>query len=194
MALRVNNHPSSGPTIDQHVHSEAALAYAAQLPNHDHGEPLWQPEPSKYGEVLIGGVGFVEDGCFYRLFNCTLAADDPVNANRVPHGYIPLEYDKWALLQTRENYLPPKPIYSKSISQFKAEAGATAKGVSLSYKFECKSQEGAILVPGSDVTLSHVQANLRFHEYVRMNHASWHAFAVDQGRMIAPEDVVLVIG
>lgn len=70
----------------------------------------------------------------------------------------------------------------------------TRNGVSLSYKFECKSQEGAILVPGSDITLSHVQASSHFREYVRLHHASWHAFAADQGRTIAPEDIVLVIG
>ncbi|EKM58644.1 uncharacterized protein PHACADRAFT_89112 [Phanerochaete carnosa HHB-10118-sp] len=176
-------------------HSEASLIYADQLRNHGHGEPLWQPEPSQYGEILIGDVGFIEDGCFYRLFNCTLAAEDPVHADfGVPHGYVPLEYNKRALLQTKENYLPPKPIYSKSISQFKGEAGATAKGVSISYKFECKKREGAILVPGSDVTLSHVQANPRTREYVRLHHSSWHRFAIDQGREISPEDIVLVIG
>ncbi|EKM49200.1 uncharacterized protein PHACADRAFT_33578 [Phanerochaete carnosa HHB-10118-sp] len=170
-------------------HSEAALAYAAQLRNHGHGEPLWQPEPSKYGEVLIGDVGFIEDGCFYRLFNCTLAADDPINSGFVPHGYVPLEYNEWALLQTRENYLPPKPIYSKSISQFKSEAGAAADFAVVQVRMQKpggsdpRSRFGRHLISrASESTI---------HEYVRMNHASWHAFAVDQGRMIAPEDVVL---
>ena len=107
-------------------HSEAALAFAEQLRNHGHGEPLCQPEPTQYGEVLIGDVGFIEDGCFYRLLNCTLPEDDPVNADLgVPHGFSPLQFNKRALLQTKEHYLPPKPIYSKSISQFKAEVGAS---------------------------------------------------------------------
>ncbi|GJE89856.1 Zn(II)2Cys6 transcription factor [Phanerochaete sordida] len=177
-------------------HSEAALTYAEQLRCHGHGEPLWQPEPSQYGEVLIGDVGFIEDGCFYRLFNCTLEASDPVNAEfGVPDGYVPLKLNTRAFVQTRENYLPPKPIYSKSISQFKANVGATAsKGISVSYTFECRNQAGAILVPGADVTMSHVQSNARIREYVRLFHAFWHAFAVAQGREIAPEDIVLVTG
>lgn len=116
-------------------HSEAALVYAEQLRSHGHGEPLWQPEPTQYGEVLIGDIGFIEDGCFYRLFNSTLAADDSINADLgVPHDYVPLQYNKRALLQTKENYLPPKPIYSKSISQFKAEVGASGQ-VSLDITF-----------------------------------------------------------
>lgn len=72
-------------------HSDAAQVYARELRSHNYGEPLWQPEPSQYGEVLIGDVGFIEDGRFYRLFNAALPADDPVNAEfGVPDGFSTL--------------------------------------------------------------------------------------------------------
>ncbi|EKM49286.1 uncharacterized protein PHACADRAFT_107073 [Phanerochaete carnosa HHB-10118-sp] len=166
-------------------HSEASLIYADQLRNHGHGKPLWQPEPSQYGEILIGDVGFIEDGCFYWLFNCTLTAEDPVHADfGVLHGYVSLEYNN------RGNSVS---FCSCLLHKFFQHV-VRSKGVSISYKFECKKREGAILVPGSNVTLSHVQANPRTREYVRLHHSSWHRFAIDQGCEISPEDIVLVIG
>lgn len=108
-------------------HSLAARIYTEQLRMHGHGEPLWQPEPPKDGEVLIGDVGFIEDGRFYRLFSATLPADHPINAaSGVPDGFKPLEYNGRVLSQTNDNYLGPKPIYSKSVAQFKVGAGTGA--------------------------------------------------------------------
>lgn len=116
------------------THTEAALVYARELGRRGYGEPLWQPEPTQYGEVLIGDVGFFVDGSFIRVLNCTLPedhpsctllADNPVNAGlMVPSEYPPLEYNKQTLLQTNENYLPPQPICSKSISQSEVDVGA----------------------------------------------------------------------
>ena len=106
-------------------HSDSALVYARELRAHGYGEPLWQPEPSQYGEVLIGDVGFIADGRFYRLFNATSAADDRVNAEfGVPDGFVPLQYNKRVHLQTNENYLPPGPICSKSMVLAKVDGNA----------------------------------------------------------------------
>ena len=63
-----------------------------------------------------------------------------------------------------------------------------------SYKLTCKSEKGAVLVPGDDVTLSHVQRNKHFQEYIRLNHDSWHEFALAQGRIIEAEEILLVTG
>ncbi|TFY61169.1 hypothetical protein EVJ58_g4679 [Rhodofomes roseus] len=44
--------------------------YAQQLYSRAWGYPLWEPEPSQtQGEVLIGDVGYLRYGGFYRLFN-----------------------------------------------------------------------------------------------------------------------------
>lgn len=43
--------------------------YARQLFKLGRGYPLWEPEPSSNGEINIGDVGYVHQGCFYRIFN-----------------------------------------------------------------------------------------------------------------------------
>ena len=63
-----------------------------------------------------------------------------------------------------------------------------------SYKFKLASEAGAVLIPGSDVTLSHVQATPSFRNYVLSYHASWYNFAVSQQRELDAEDIVLVSG
>ena len=194
-------------------HSRAACIYAEQLRMHGHGEPLWQPEPRpEDGEVLIGDVGFIEDGRFYRLFNARFPADHPINVDGVPDGFVPLEYNERALLQRNENYLGPTPLYSKSVSTNKIVLGGEAyvvhkymcqcKGIDVqfrngahaSYKFTCRSEKGAVLIPGDDITLWHVQRNKSFPEYVRLYHDSWHQFAQAQGRIIDAEEIILVTG
>lgn len=107
--------------------TSAAEIYANQLLPRRHGLPLWQPEPTKFGEVLIGDVGFVLEGCFYRLFNAIHPADDPVNAHcGVPPDFVPLQYNETAMLHTTVNYLPPGPLYSSSMRQIKVGGGASA--------------------------------------------------------------------
>lgn len=194
-------------------HSLAACIYAEQLRMHGHGEPLWQPEPRpEDGEVLIGDVGFIEDGRFYRLFNARFPADHPINKDGVPDGFVPLEYNERALLQKNENYLGPTPLYSKSVSTNKGAVGGGAyvvhrihergketntrlrKGAYASYRFTCRSEKGAVLIPGGDITLWHVQRNRSFPEYVRLYHDSWHQFAEAQTRVINAEDIILVTG
>lgn len=43
--------------------------YARSLRHLKFGIPLWYPEPQDHGETQIGDVGFLQLGCFYRLFN-----------------------------------------------------------------------------------------------------------------------------
>ena len=104
----------------------ASSTYAEQLIQCGHGLPLWEPEPSSLGETLIGDVGFVQDGCFYRLFNVLRPADDPANANGVPDGFTKLEINEALLIQTRERYLPPRPVYNVKSTQCKIAGGLSA--------------------------------------------------------------------
>ena len=106
--------------------TSAADVYAEQLISRRHGLPLWQPEPTKFGEVLIGDVGFVQNGCFYRLFNATKLACDPINAQcGVPRDFVPLRYNETALLHTVDDYLPPGPLYSASMRRIAFGGGAS---------------------------------------------------------------------
>ena len=64
-----------------HTMATASL-YADQLIPLGRGLPLWEPEPTGLGEVLIGDVGYVDEGAFFRLFNAMLDADFTVYENK----------------------------------------------------------------------------------------------------------------
>ena len=94
----------------------AAEVYAEQLLSKAHGLPLWIPEPSKFGEVLIGDVGYVYDGSFYRLFNVTRSPDHPINQGGLPDNFEVLEYDS-CLLHRVDQYLDAGVVCSKSVKR-----------------------------------------------------------------------------
>ena len=104
----------------------APYLYAEQLIACGFGLPLWQPEPTSFGEVQIGDVGFVEDGCFYRLFNAMRPKSDPANARGVPEGFVQLEIDESELVHTTQDFLQPGPVYSTQSLQRKLEGGVSA--------------------------------------------------------------------
>lgn len=90
---------------------------------------MWFPEPissldGERHEVLIGDVGHIdEDGGFRRIFNVTVDADHHLNSGGVPDGFEPLRFDsRWN--NTREGYLNPGYICSKSVKGRRTEAYA----------------------------------------------------------------------
>ena len=89
--------------------------------------PLWIPEPSKFGEVLIGDVGYVYNGAFYRLFNVTCPADHPANHGGVPDGFRVLEFDP-RLLHRVDQYLDAGAICSKSVKRVDVAASGSRYG------------------------------------------------------------------
>ena len=78
--------------------------YAEGLRCLGHGLPLWDPQSTSTGGVQIGDVGYMQDGCFFRLFNAFVAADHLYNRHGVPVGHIPFHCDP-ALLDISERYL-----------------------------------------------------------------------------------------
>ncbi|KAH9889000.1 hypothetical protein C8Q73DRAFT_175835 [Cubamyces lactineus] len=177
----------------------ACKVYTKLMLQRGHGYPLWEPEPNEAGEVLIGDVGYVLDGGFYRLFNATLAADHPVNARYgVPDGYQPFTYPE-ALLHRRPRILEPKPLCSKNVVAFSVEASAdlgfSNPGASGGVRFKCSDEQAAILVlkrPGNREVL-HPCRDLT--QYILSNHQSWYTFARDVFRLdIAEDDIIFVSG
>ena len=69
--------------------------YQSTLRERGYGTPLWTPEPSPL-EVLIGDVGFIDEGgSWNRLFNILHPADDEtVNHLGVPEGFKPLDMEE----------------------------------------------------------------------------------------------------
>ena len=87
--------------------------------------PLWRPEPENDQEIRVGDVGWVdEDGQFHRLFNVTVGADHPYNADGVPQDFEPLEFNK-RLFASSDNILPPQPVTSNGIDAHHLEANAS---------------------------------------------------------------------
>ena len=93
----------------------ACHVYTKLMFQQAHGHPLWEPEPTKSGEVLIGDVGYILDGGFYRLFNATLPSEHPVHQRSgIPEDYEPFVYPD-TLLHRRSNAISAGPICSKSV-------------------------------------------------------------------------------
>lgn len=99
----------------------------SELSDLGYGYPLWHPAPTKYGEVEIGDVGYILEGCFYRLFNATRSSDDPVNARGVPKGFVKLIVNE-ELCHRDPQFFSKGPICSKSTEtrKFVVEADVTA--------------------------------------------------------------------
>lgn len=175
-----------------------ASIYAKQLLSRGYGLPLWRPEPTKFGEVHMGDVGFVEDGHFYRLFNVTRSRDHPLNKWGVPDDFVMLKVDEDLHHHTEEQYLPPGPICTTSTTWDKVEVEAVGTapqaGIGLSYKFTCKGDRGAIAVLRDDAKQERYVRSRACRDYICAHHASWEAFARRLGWYVHASELVLVYG
>ncbi|KAI0826372.1 hypothetical protein BC629DRAFT_1719017 [Irpex lacteus] len=140
--------------------------------------------------VELGDVGYIhENGSFRRLFNITKGPLHVLNAGGVPVGFQPQQLKK-ALISTSERFLDP------GLLQSKLNVNALT-GAEISYKFECSSHCGALLVLKDYATKVSIEPNLQLENYMLDNHKSWHEFATDEekfGRRLEPEDIILVRG
>ncbi|TBU30104.1 hypothetical protein BD311DRAFT_659806 [Dichomitus squalens] len=177
----------------------ACEVYTKLLFQRGHGHPLWEPEPTASGEVLIGDVGYILDGGFYRLFNATLAADDAVNQRYgVPDGYEPLKVPP-TLKHVRANALQAGPICSKSVTAVTADASLQAgvgnAGGLASLRFKFAEEQGAILVLKNDAHREALHPCRDLTQYILLNHAGWHQFARNVCRLdLKSQDIVFVCG
>ncbi|GJE89753.1 hypothetical protein PsYK624_058590 [Phanerochaete sordida] len=177
------------------AHSCASAVYAEQLVSRGYGLPLWRPEPANpMDEVEIGDVGYVSEGEFIRLFNAMRPADDPLNADGVPSGFVILQPSA-RLLRSDEHHLPPGPVCTTTTTYRQASGELEASSiVGASYTFTCKSSHGAVAVLGDSGHQKWYLRNVKFREYIVKHHASWYAFAIEREHDIAPGSLVLVSG
>lgn len=117
---------SPNPTTAMPPHTPTLLPkhiYAEELISRGHGSPLWYPEPSQYGEIHVGDVGFRHDSSFYRLFNAMCESTDSRNSLGVPKGFRRLNIPGHLIhLQT---VLPAGPICAESTNYCSTSAGAS---------------------------------------------------------------------
>ncbi|KAI0944756.1 hypothetical protein AcW1_002389 [Taiwanofungus camphoratus] len=174
--------------------------YAEQLFQCKLGLPLWNPQPTKYGEVLVGDVGFLDEGGFYRMFNATRLANDELNRYGVPAEYVPFLVDEYGL-HVEDNSIRPGTLRSKSIIKSslhgKAKLGGQAGGVGaeVGFKFECKDETGALLVLKDAATKTILRRSARMPDYMLRHHASWYDLARDTlGMDLRSDEIIFVQG
>jgi hypothetical protein len=103
----------------------APEVYVSELERLKFGRPVYNPEQP----INIGDVGFFEreTGDFCALFNVFVDAADQVDANcpiGTPDGFETLPRTS-IYISAMENYLPPQPIQSSSVTSRNFEVKAS---------------------------------------------------------------------
>ncbi|KAI0642071.1 hypothetical protein C8Q79DRAFT_918179 [Trametes meyenii] len=174
----------------------ACDVYTRLLCERGYGHPLWFPEPSQAGEVMLGDVGYIDDGGFSRIFNATLPPEDPANHLGVPEGYTPLEYPAY-VVKDRPNALSPGPLCSKSVSvtEIGGYVSTSTNAIGGKFRFKCTAEQGAFLVLRRGGHRRQLSRYADISTYILKNHASWCTFARDTLRLdVKDEDVIFVNG
>ncbi|KAL6303381.1 hypothetical protein BKA93DRAFT_340714 [Sparassis latifolia] len=159
------------------VKKTAPEVYADSLRWHGHGLPLWAPELSNHGEVLVGDVGYIEGGGFYRLFNALHPADHNANAKfGVPEGFEPLEIPEAARIR-RENIFMPGAYCSRSIRSSIVGGKIEVNTVGGGFEFKCSRDQRAVLVLKDSARSELVhESKKHFTRYMLRNYKKWTAF------------------
>ncbi|KAH9919629.1 WD40-repeat-containing domain protein [Fomitopsis serialis] len=122
--------------------------YAQELYNRAWGYPLWEPEPEARGEVLIGDVGYLRHGAFYRLFNAVTVVDGETQRTGTPNppsGSARFILDQ-SLVHSKSNAMSKGPHYSRSVRRIGMGADAGTHGAKFGFECECTSQYGAMVI------------------------------------------------
>jgi len=174
--------------------SSTDYVYARQIFRCGEGYPLWLPEPNQDGEVMIGDVGYLHRGAFYRMFNATLDKEDPVN-DRLG---VPEHFERFvgsSLAPRRvEAAVAAGPLLSDTL-QWVGEEHPNATSQAGGYHYKCTDDQGAFVVletPG----VREIQNQVRkMKNYMSKNISSWHSHAVGKlGLEIDEEDILFVRG
>ncbi|KAI0937984.1 hypothetical protein AcV7_003303 [Taiwanofungus camphoratus] len=175
--------------------------YAEQLFKRGEGYPLWAPEATEDGEVLIGDVGYVRRGAFYRMFNAMREGDDEINKTwGVPDGFKEFTSQNFGK-RRQEAAIDAGALCSKSVRKISVDASLSMyvavspglhqqchlialrslrHGGGAGFHFECTDDQGAILVLKDSATREEMHPSRKMKNYMFKNIQSWHSFAVDK--------------
>ncbi|KAK0451358.1 uncharacterized protein EV420DRAFT_1560593 [Desarmillaria tabescens] len=176
--------------------------YPSSMLSKGHGYPLWLPDlPSHWPDAYlchgtqIGDVGYLDQyGGFEYLFNVCKSAEDLVNLNRVPPGFVPIRspgvlkrrgFDKDSVITSRLRPSMFPAFYSTD----------PLLTCTSSFRFPSSSTRGAVLIllDGSESYDSKNPSMLA--EYAAANAHSWYKYINDeQGRMVPNGSLYLVTG
>ncbi|OCH86840.1 WD40 repeat-like protein [Obba rivulosa] len=172
--------------------------YAQRLYGLGHGMPLWVPEPTANSEVEIGDVGYLYKGRFYRLFNATLPASDPIfEENGCPGGtaYQPFQAQSTAMFDLPDAIPPKSTLYCKSLRQLQIDGQAATPVVGGGLSFQYTGGRGAILVLEDGAVNKELHEGRRLANYMRQNYESWNEWAQEKlPEGIEHDDIIFVRG
>ncbi|KAK0451366.1 uncharacterized protein EV420DRAFT_1274226 [Desarmillaria tabescens] len=183
--------------------------YPSSMLSKGHGYPSWLPDmPSNWPEAYlchgtqIGDVGFLDEhGGFEYLFNVCKSAEDPINLNRVPPNFVPIQnpgvleqrgFDKDSVI-TSTSVLVQRSTETKHVSFYYSTVPLLT--CNSSFQFPSSNTRGAVLIllDGSESYNSKNPSLLA--EYAASNAHSWYKYINDdQGRMIRNGSLYLVTG
>ncbi|EMD31369.1 hypothetical protein CERSUDRAFT_119761 [Gelatoporia subvermispora B] len=169
--------------------------YAEQLFPLGHGHPLWEPEPTRFGEVQIGDVGYLRGGAFHRLFNAFRPGDDPLNVDfGCPGGeeYRPLRVNDY-LWRHRSHAIPPGPLYSKCMKEMSADTQIASLGAGGGLSFQYTGGKGALLLLYDSATRSELHDSRLMQEYMHRHYDSWYKFATEDLDMVLDHTEIVFI-
>ncbi|KAL6305688.1 hypothetical protein BKA93DRAFT_845260 [Sparassis latifolia] len=165
--------------------THASVVYAEQLSRLGYCYPLWDPEPTQFGEVLLGDVGHIFEGQFFRIFNATRGTRTTGSTS--------------AVFQMRhENYIPKGPLYSTSVRRTDTSGGpgeTVGKELTDTCRFRCDNSQGAVLLLKESATYEELSIPRRIADYTKRNIKNWLAFARDSLQLdLALENIIFVYG
>ncbi|KAK0451371.1 uncharacterized protein EV420DRAFT_1560634 [Desarmillaria tabescens] len=193
--------------------------YPSSMLSKVHGYPLWLPDmPSNLPDAYlchgtqIDDVGYLghefsspgyldEYGGFEYLFNVCKSAEDPVNLNRVPPDFEPIQspgvleqrgFDKDSVI-TSTSVVVQRSTETKYVSCYYSTVPILT--CNSSFQFPSSNTRGAVLIllDGSESYNSKNPSLLA--EYAAANAHSWYKYVNDdQGRMIPNGSLYLVTG
>ncbi|RDX51663.1 hypothetical protein OH76DRAFT_262270 [Lentinus brumalis] len=175
--------------------------YAEQMYTHGYGYPLWTPDPAPgASEVMIGDVGWLDEGAFHTLFNALKGLEEPQPRGDAPVDYLPLERDKAVIDGPRETISQPA-LFGRSIRDVTAGASVSTGGtistpsVGLSIHFECRDDYGAVLLL-HPLGVSHaIKSHNLISRYMRQHFERWLEFANSRFELgLKDEELIFVCG
>jgi len=174
-----------------------AKIYADKLMPFGHGHPLWRPEPASYSygttEVMIGDVGYLHNGGFYRIFNTTLSKGHPTNSSCAPDGFEKLKFDEGDV-RKEENYIIRGLLASKGVMHASVPENLKTPGIT-KYTLYSGEKNSAFLVTLYNSTKESAIPLRRFASYMKRYHSQWRALTSSALEFdIAADDIIFVTG
>ena len=169
------------------------------------GHALWEPDPGgRYDHVLIGDVGYVDQGYFVCMFNVLPREDNPSTPNLRDPAPKTMEGDLFQ--NTRIATFGHGNYCSRYVQVSENEQGGKAASIPISElpshslggnttTYTCKRNVGAFLNIPHDGHREDVIRTKMFEDFIRDNIDSWFTYARLQGLGVQRmEDIILVTG